>query len=123
MSENNRVLELTKNYVDIVADTEHDHVDDDAADVNELGLEHSSIQHLDATSSYAEDIGTGKGSQEISIAFANLSTDDENRIVHESAISQDTVTENVVEPFSEEQHTVEIVEEIDVESKGNLPNT
>lgn len=111
-------MELTKNYADIVAATELDHVDEDAAGVNELGLEHSSIQQLDAASSYAEDIGTGNGSQGISIAFANLSTIGENQIVNKSAISQ--VPENVVEPFSEEQHHVEIVEEIDVESKGNL---
>lgn len=96
-----------------MADTELVHTDEDSTNVN---VERSSIQHLDATFSNAEDIGTGEGSQEISIAFANLSADDVNQTVQEPATSKDT-PEN-----SEDQHNLEVVNEIDVEPKGNLLN-
>lgn len=107
-----------KNYVDIAASTELKQADEVSDDVNELSAERLSIQHLDATFSNTEDIGTKEISQEISIAFANISADGVDQTTYEPATSQETA-EN-----SEEQQNLEIVEEIvgeiDVESKGNL---
>lgn len=101
-------------FIVIVTGTEIEPTEDPAS-INELNNEQSSVEEFEATH---EDVATGEHPQEISIAFAILSANDDiqDESVHEPTDIQDAGTENVSEPNPQEQH--DAIDEIVAESKG-----
>lgn len=108
----------------IVVDAEIEHTEKDSTVINKLDVRRSGVQQRITTRGASEDIGTEEPSDKILIAFANLSADGEiqHKAAYESDDIQATVAENVAEQYPQDQFNVvvEIVKEIDVESKGNF---